>query len=83
MEICPTSNLNSGAVKNITELGGILRAFITAGVKFCINTDGAELNRTNIKREMRLLYENEILTEDELYQANEVAHAASFCKVSS
>lgn len=78
LEICPTSNLNTGSIKSLDELRTIIRTFLDHGVKFCINTDGAELNRTTIKKEMRLLYNNDIMSEAELAKANEIAKAASF-----
>lgn len=78
LEICPTSNMNTGAVTSIQELRTILRTLIDNGVKFCINTDGAELNMTTIKKEMQLLYNHQIMTEAELMRANEIAKEASF-----
>lgn len=78
LEVCPTSNLNTGSIKSLDELRSIIRSFLDHGVKFCINTDGAELNCTTIKKEMRLLYKNEIMTEAELATANQIAEVASF-----
>ncbi len=78
LEICPTSNLNTGSIESIDDLRNIIRNLLDHGVKFCINTDGAELNSTTIKKEMRLLYNNQIMSESELATANEIAKTASF-----
>ncbi len=80
LEICPTSNFNTNALATVDELKKIIRTFLDNGVLFCINTDGAELNCTTIKKEMQLLFDNKIMTEVELKRANEVACDATFVK---
>lgn len=80
LEICPTSNLNTSAVKNVDELKIIIRRLIDNGVKITINTDGAAINITTIKHEMQFLYSNNIMTEPELKIANNNAFDFSFIK---
>lgn len=81
LEICPTSNLNTNSVKNISHLKKIIRTLLKAGVKITINTDGPAINMTTIKQEMQLLYDNGIMTEKELLKANKNAFASSFINI--
>jgi adenosine deaminase len=78
LEICPTSNLNTKAVRHLEEFRTILGAFQDAGVRYTINTDGTYLVRTNLAREFRLLLESEILGQEEAETARELAFEASF-----
>lgn len=78
LEVCPTSNLNTNSVKNIAQLKKIIRTFLNEGVKITINTDGPAINNTTIKREMQILYDNGIMTEEELLEANKNAFTYSF-----
>ncbi len=78
LEICPTSNLHTRAVRHLEEFRFILGAFIEAGVRFTINTDGTYLCSTNLQREFRLLVESGILAADEAERARVLAFEASF-----
>jgi len=82
LELCPTSNLKIGVVKDIHELKRITRTFFDTGVSFTINTDGPELLDTTIKKEIRLLLDNDILTADEMMKVVDMGHKASFLKCS-
>jgi len=66
LEICPTSNLKLGIIKDIKELNKIIRIFLENEVKFTINTDGPELLQTTIKEEVGLLLDNEIVSFEEM-----------------
>ncbi len=66
LEICPTSNLKLGIVKDIKELNKIIRTFLENEVKFTINTDGPELLQTTIKEEIAILLDNEIVNFEEM-----------------
>jgi adenosine deaminase len=68
LEICPTSNLKLGIIKDIAELRFIIRTFLKHGVQFTINTDGPELLQTAIKDEIAILLDNEIVTTREMEQ---------------
>ncbi len=80
LEICPSSNVQTKAVAGWGELKEILAKFMAAGVKFTINTDGPYLLRTNMKREIELLLEHNVLTLAEIRLAMQVARQASFIK---
>lgn len=78
LEICPTSNLHTRAVRHLEEFKFILGTFADKGVRFTVNTDGTYLCRTNLRREFHLLEEAEILGVDELEKARSLAFEASF-----
>ena len=78
LEICPTSNLNTRAVRHLEEFKYVLATFLDAGVRFTVNTDGTYLCGTNIHKEYRLLVDSEILSEQEANTARELAFASSF-----
>ncbi|MCB9745560.1 MAG: adenosine deaminase [Alphaproteobacteria bacterium] len=78
LEICPTSNLNTRAVRHLEEYHYILGAFKEAGVRFTVCTDGTYLCSTNLTNEYRLLTEAGILNETEAEQARSLAFEVSF-----
>ncbi len=80
LETCPTSNLKNSVVKNLAELKNIYRTLLENKIKFTINTDGAEMYRTNIIKEQELLLKNKILTQKEIDQCTKNALAATFIK---
>ena len=78
LEICPSSNLNTGVVADIDEIRGHLRRLVEHGVRFTISTDGPEMLRSYLRDELNLLLRHDILTEDEVLQAIDTGHQASF-----
>ena len=78
LEICPTSNLNTRAVKDWKEMGEIIKTFKKYGVPFTINTDGPELLRTDVKMEFKKLLEKKIITPADVEKLREVAKKSSF-----
>jgi len=78
LEICPSSNLATRAVASLEELGSILGRFWKHGVKFTINTDGPYLLDTNMRSEVKLLREANVLSEEQLDQALQWAREATF-----
>lgn len=80
LEICPSSNVQTYVVKDWAHLKEILTKFKKHGVRYTINTDGPYLLRTNMKEEIALLLEHQVLTETELREAQAVAYEASFIK---
>ena len=78
LEICPTSNIATNAVKDIKELKFILDTFKEEKINFCINTDGPEVFQTNLLKEIEFLLTNKILTKDDVIKANNTAFEASF-----
>jgi adenosine deaminase len=80
LEICPTSNLLTKALPDEAAVRLTLRAFVDAGVRFTIATDGPEMMRTHLRDELDLLLRIGALDEDELREANARAHEASFVR---
>lgn len=80
LEICPTSNLHTRAVRHLEEFRYILGTFLEGGVSFTINTDGTYLCSTNLRREMTLLYEANILDDEELENVRQLAFSSSFIR---
>ncbi len=80
LEVCPTSNLNTGVVKDVREMKRVFGALREYRLKFTLNTDGPEMLRTNLRGEMEFLQGEGILNEAEVLQANRVAFGSSFVK---
>ena len=78
LEICPTSNLNTRAVRHLEEFKYILGTFQDAGVLFTINTDGTYLCETNIQREFALMTDSGVLDHSASERARLLAFEASF-----
>jgi adenosine deaminase len=78
LEVCPSSNLTTRVVRNQAEMRFILRSLIDNAVPFTLSTDGPEMLRTHLRDELALMLRTEIMTFDEIEQAIQTAHAASF-----
>ena len=78
LEICPTSNLQTHAVKDMNHLRTTMRTFLEARVPFTINTDNPYLSHTNLRYEIDLLLNNKILTKEELTNCFERARKYTF-----
>jgi len=76
--LCPSSNMKVGFIRDIEHLREIVRTLFEGGVKFCINTDNPAMLKTNLTREIHLLRENNILSEQEIDQTIQWAFEASF-----
>jgi adenosine deaminase len=80
LEICPTSNIQTHAVKDIDHLRSTLRTFRDAKVPFTINTDNPYLSHTNLRYEIDLLLKNEILNKAELTSCFQLARERTFIR---
>jgi adenosine deaminase len=78
LEICPTSNLLTKALRDEDEVRETFRAFADNGVAFTIATDGPEMMRTHLRDELALLRRIGALDEEELEEANRRGHDAAF-----
>jgi adenosine deaminase len=78
LEICPSSNLNTGVVHDIDEIRHHLRRLVEHEVRFTVSTDGPEMLRSYLRDELNLLLRHEILSEEEVARAIETGHRASF-----
>jgi adenosine deaminase len=80
LEVCPTSNLLTKALPDENALAETLRAFLDAGVRFTIATDGPEMMRTHLRDEFELLRRIGALDEEEVREANRRGHEATFIR---
>jgi adenosine deaminase len=80
LEVCPTSNLLTKALPDEAAVRDVFRLFVENGVRFSIATDGPEMMRTHLRDELDLLLRIGALTQDELSEANERGHDASFVR---
>ena len=78
LEICPTSNLQTGVVSGWEEFRWIFDQFRRNEVRFAISTDGPEMLQTYIRDELATLGRLGILSYEEQVQAAETSLAASF-----
>jgi adenosine deaminase len=78
LEVCPSSNLNTGVLRNMADVRRVVRALIDNRVRFTISTDGPEMLRSYLRDELALLMRNDILSLDEVRMAIAVADEASF-----
>jgi adenosine deaminase len=78
LELCPSSNLQTNAVKDLNEFGFILSRFKEHKIPFTINTDGPYLLDTNLAKEALILLDSNILTEREVHECFRIAREASF-----
>ncbi len=78
LEICPTSNLHTRAVRDLEEMRFVLRTFLDHRVRFTINTDATYMLATDLRREAELLVAADILTPAEVARCFEIAGEASF-----
>lgn len=79
IEMCPTSNLETGAVKSLKDYP--LRKYLDEGLQVTVNTDNMTVSATDIYREFELLKTELKLTDAEvrklLYNAVEIAFLSS------
>jgi adenosine deaminase len=80
LEICPSSNLLTGALRDEDELRETVRAFADGGVAFTIATDGPEMMQTHLRDELALLLRIGGLEADEVAQVNARGHSAAFVR---
>jgi adenosine deaminase len=78
LETCPTSNLNTQLVRDFDHLRSIYQTLLKHQVLFTINTDGPEMQQISLKKEFYKLLDNQILSQDELLRANQIAKDSSF-----
>ncbi len=80
LEVCPTSNLHTGVVKDLGELKRIFRALKEYGIRYTLNTDGPEMLRTNLRGEIDFLLRESMMDEEDVLRSNRVAFDSSFVK---
>jgi len=80
LEICPTSNLDTGVVKSAREMRDLLAALRRYKVRFSLNTDGPEMLRTTLREELRSAVRHGFVSKGELEKCGRWAHEASFVR---
>jgi adenosine deaminase len=78
LEVCPSSNLNTGVLPTIDEIRRVIRTLVEHEVAFTISTDGPEMLRSTLRSELNLLLRHRILSLDEVRQAVATGERASF-----
>ncbi|HEY6057949.1 MAG TPA: hypothetical protein VIV06_07945, partial [Candidatus Limnocylindrales bacterium] len=78
LEICPTSNLNTGVVSGWDEFRWILDQFRRNGVRYTISTDGPEMLKTYIRDELAQLGRQGILSAEDQESVVATAVRSSF-----
>jgi len=78
LEVCPSSNLNTGVLASLAEVRRVVRRLVDEAVPFTISTDGPEMLRSYLRDEMNLLMRYDILSLDEVLHALDVGERASF-----
>ncbi|OGK29278.1 hypothetical protein A3D06_02220, partial [Candidatus Roizmanbacteria bacterium RIFCSPHIGHO2_02_FULL_40_9] len=78
LELCPTSNIKTGVVKNWDELKNIINILKKYEIGFTINSDGPEFLSTDVKKEFQLLLQKKIITQEDAEHVIHLSHTASF-----
>ena len=78
LEVCPSSNLNTGVLAGIDHVRRVVRTFIDHGVRFTISTDGPEMLRSYLRNELMLLMRNDVLDLGEVERAIAIGEQAAF-----
>src|ERR1700712_4798966 len=78
LEICPTSNLLTGALADADAVREVFRTFLDGGVRVTVSTDGPEMMRTHLRDEFAFLCGIGAMSTDEARAANAPGHEVSF-----
>lgn len=78
MCLCPTSNLSVKFIRDMDHMKEVIQTLWKHGVKFCFNTDNPSMLRTNLAKEIGMMRDHGILTEEQIDQTVQWAFEASF-----
>lgn len=78
MCLCPTSNLSLKFIRDMDHMREVMQALWNNNVKFCFNTDNPSMLRTTVTKELALIRDNNILTDEQIDQTIQWAFEASF-----
>jgi adenosine deaminase len=78
LEICPTSNVRTGAVRDEEQMAEIVFALEAAGIPIVIATDGPEMIGTRLRAEYAMLVRRGAMTAESARRANTRGHEVSF-----
>ena len=80
LEICPTSNMRTGAVRDEEQMAEIVFGLEAAGIPIVIATDGPEMIGTRLRAEYAMLVRRGALSRDAARAANARGHDVSFIR---
>lgn len=78
LELCPTSNLRTGALRDVDQLRDVVRTLVDDGVAVVVATDGPEMIGTRLRQEYDLLVGCGALTRAQAREAAARAHERTF-----
>lgn len=78
LEVCPSSNLNTGVLRQLSDVRRVVRTLLDHRVRFTVSTDGPEMLRSYLRDELAMLMRHDILSLDEVRRAIAVGEEASF-----
>jgi adenosine deaminase len=78
LEICPTSNVRTGAVRDEEQMAEVVFGLEAAGVPIVIATDGPEMIGTRLRAEYAMLVRRGALSPSAARAANDRGHRVSF-----
>jgi len=78
LELCPTSNMRTAAVRDQEQMGEIVYELASDGVPLVVATDGPEMIGTRLRAEYAMLVRLGALTREQARDANALAHGRSF-----
>lgn len=78
LEICPTSNVRTGAVRDEEQMAEIVFGLEAAGIPIVVATDGPEMIGTRLRAEYAMLVRRGALSRDAARRANQRGHEATF-----
>jgi adenosine deaminase len=78
LEICPTSNVRTGAVRDEEQMAEIVFALEAAGIPIVIATDGPEMIGTRLRAEYAMLVRRGAMSAESARRANARGHEVSF-----
>lgn len=76
VEMCPTSNLQTKAVKNGSEYP--IREFMDAGIRVSVNTDNRTVSATSMTKELELIQERYGITDSDILRLMKSAVETAF-----
>ncbi len=80
LEICPTSNVRTGAVRDEVQMAEIVFGLESAGVPLVIATDGPEMIGTRLRHEYAMLIRLGAMSHEAARRANDRGHAVTFLR---
>lgn len=80
LELCPTSNLRTGAVRDENQLAEVVFDLQSGGAQIVVATDGPEMIGTRLRQEYARLVRLGALTKEQARRANARAHRVSFAR---